>query len=141
MRRLIDISDDIKKKREELSKLESEYDSVFKHNEVLELYYSEKAFCEDEIKTHKYRIKQLEKLIYLEECGVDTNSEYLLNILNCEEGCGSYKYEGYDACKCCDVSYDETINDLYLKEYNKRNNQDTDCITDEKDKDIFDLFS
>lgn len=51
MRRLIDISDDIKKKREELNKLESEYDSVFKHNEVLELYYSEKAFCEDEIKT------------------------------------------------------------------------------------------
>lgn len=141
MRRLMDISEDIKKKREELRKLESEYDSVFKNNKTLELYYSEKAFCEDEMKMHKYRIGQLEKLIYLEECGVDTNSEYILSILKCEEGCESYKYEGYDACKRCDVSYDETINDLYLKEYNKRNIQNTDCITHEKDKDIFDLFS
>lgn len=30
---------------------------------------------------------------------------------------------------------------LNLKEYNKRHIQNTDCITDEKYKDIFDLFS
>ena len=121
----------IKAKQEEIRYLEEAYDRMFENNERLVNYYSEKAFLQDEIRIFNRRINELDKLIYLEEHGVDTDKELKQVQDECNDDCESYMYGGYDACKDCDFDYSTFIDILYSNHKNKENkeveNEEEEC--------------
>ena len=75
MTTIFELGKEIDKRREELSLLEKRYRDMFDDNETLMDYYSERAFYEDEMKPYQKRMEELNKLIYLEEIGIDTEKE------------------------------------------------------------------
>lgn len=123
---LSNISKEIESKKNEIQYLENVYDNMFDINETLKEYYSEVGFLKDEISEREKIISYLNKLIYLEECGIDTKKE--LNECACDENkhdkCEAGKFFGLESCKDCEFIRDTYINKRYNEEYSKMNIND-----------------